>query len=467
MMNNKKSFFFENIMKILSANLLVAIMGFVNSFIFPKIMSLESYAIYHSFTLYLTYIAIFHLGFPDGLMIKYAGKSYLSIDKSNYKAETYLMLITLFSFTILFFVIYAFTDDLMLLFISFAIIPVNYLGSIKALWQSWSLFGKYSLLNSVLVTSIPIGALIYYLLKGELSGNAYICVYLIISWIVLFYVLKRELDFTKNNKSSPIFTKENFEIEKIGFGFLLGNYINTLFASCDKQFVKWFFSEVEFAYYSFGMSMQVLMTVFITSLSQPLFPMMANSNINKDEQTKIKNCLLVFGSFSGCAYFFASFVVKHFITKFIPSLDVVKVYFLVFPAMAVVNCLYVNLYKINNKMKNYLNTLAILLLLAIVLNSLFVHYLNSYISIAFATVLVYYAWLCIGKLQFKYIKYNIKDVLFILLFFIFFILITSYFSDVFGFMVYFIVFAALSFFFYKKEMKYLLKMFINLLGKSG
>lgn len=465
MRNNTKSFFVGNIVKLLTANLLVAIMGFVNSFIFPKIMTLENYAIYHSFTLYVTYIAIFHLGFPDGLMIKYAGKKYLEIDKSDYKAETYLMLFVLVVFTAIFLITYILTDDMMVLFICLAIIPINYLGSMKALWQSWALFSKYSIVNSILAIFIPATALIYYLLKKDLSGNVYICLYLTINWGVTVFIIKRELKFTKKVKSSPIFSKTNYEIEKIGFGFLIGNYINTLFTSCDKQFVKWFFTEKEFAFYSFGMSMQALMSVFITSMSQPLFPLMANSNIRNTEQNKIKNCLLVFGSFSGCAYFFASFVVKNFIIKFEPSLEVVRIYFLVFPALAVVNCLYVNLYKINNRMKEYLKTLIFVLVLAVMFNAIFIFFLKSYLSVAIATILIYYIWLCIGAIQFKYIRFNAKDILFILLFFIGFMLITSTFNDIFGCIIYFIIFLLLAFLFYTEEMRFLIRSLVSRFAK--
>ena len=42
-------------------------------------------------------------------------------------------------------------------------------------------------------------------------------------------------------KANRLLSKENFETEKIGLAMVLGNYINTLFVSADKQFVKWFF----------------------------------------------------------------------------------------------------------------------------------------------------------------------------------------------------------------------------------
>lgn len=459
--NNNNFLFLKNIIKILSTNLLVTIMGFINSFIFPKIMSLKDYALYHSFLLYLTYTAIFHLGFPDGLIIKYVGKEYSKIVKEDYKSETYFIISILSFFSILLLIIYFITNNLMILFVSFSIVPVNYLGSIKSLWQSWALFNKFSIVNTVLATFIPVLAFVYYLIKKELPGNVYISIYLLFNWFITVIILKKELDFTKNVKMAPIISKKNYEIEKIGIGFLLGNYINTLFISCDKQFVKWFFSNEEFAFYSFGISMQALMTIFITSLSQPLFPLMANIDLKDNKYIKMKNYLLIFGSFSGCAYFFASFIIKNFIIKFIPSLEIIKIYFLVFPAMAIVNCLYINLYKINNKMKTYVRTLIFILILSIIMNCIFISFIKSYTSVAIATVIIYYIWICIGSFQFNTIKYKLKDIIFILFFLINFLLITSISNDVLGCICYFMVFFLLSYLFYDMEIKFLIKFLYN------
>ena len=58
-----------NIFRALSANFIVAIVGFLGSFIFPRILTINDYALYHTFTLYLSYITILHLGFPSGMAL--------------------------------------------------------------------------------------------------------------------------------------------------------------------------------------------------------------------------------------------------------------------------------------------------------------------------------------------------------------------------------------------------------------
>ena len=56
----------KNIFKVLSANGIVAIVGLLSSLFLPNILSLQEYAIYQTFALYLGYVALFHLGFPNG-----------------------------------------------------------------------------------------------------------------------------------------------------------------------------------------------------------------------------------------------------------------------------------------------------------------------------------------------------------------------------------------------------------------
>ena len=41
-------------------------------------------------------------------------------------------------------------------------------------------------------------------------------------------------------KANKLLSKRILKLKKMGLAMVLGNYINTLFVSADKQFVKWF-----------------------------------------------------------------------------------------------------------------------------------------------------------------------------------------------------------------------------------
>lgn len=454
---NQSSGLFGNILRVLSANFWVAIVGFASSFVFPKILTIDDYALYHTFTLYLTYITILHLGFPSGMVINYAGKNYEEIDKNQYKTEIQIIGIILGFFTTLFLVLSLALKNRMLCYIALAIIPYDLIGSYKALLQAWSKFKEFSVISTVVVTSIPIVAFLYYVTVGNLPGDIYICIYLALYWIVTVFVITEIGKKIKGEKANPIWTKANWATEKTGLILVLGNYMNTLFVSADKQFVKWFFDNSRFAFYSFGMSMQALMTVFITSIAQPLFPAMAQGKFKDEEYNGIKKLLIVFGSLSGCAYFATSIIVKTFIHKYVDSLDVVGIYFVVFPAMAVVNCLYINLYKIKNRMSQYIRTLIAIFFTAVILNTIAVHIYPKYTGVSIATTITYYLWFLIGYKQFKFLKLTVNDALFLLIYTAGFFAITRGVNDYLGIPVYLVFISLLVLIFYRKDVSQILK----------
>lgn len=448
----------KDISKVLSANLLVALVGFLGSFVFPKILTIESYALYHTFTLYVGYIAITHLGFPSGMMINYAGQKYENIDTKQYKAELSILFFILAGFTVVFLVIAAIAQSRMIFYVGAVVFPVGIISSYKSLLQSWGRFSFFSRLSSIQAAAIPLATLAYYIVIRDLPGEVYIIIYIIINWMIALYILGEMLKKVRGVRRAAIKSSRNWETEKTGAAVLIGNYINVLFTSADKQFVSWFFKTAQFAYYSFGMSMQSLMTVFITSIAQPLFPAMARGQFKDDEYDRVKEVLLIFGSFSGCAYFAASFIVKRFIQKYIPSLDVVGIYFVVFPVMAVINCLFINLYKIKNLMREYVITLAIILGVAVALNALFVRFYPAFYGVAIATVIIYYIWYFIGMRQFRFIHVRVPDLLFLGIYTIGFFMITRINNDIVGFVLAFLFVVALSAIFYRKDFSYIIRL---------
>ena len=434
----------KNIMRVFSANFIATLVGFA------KILSIDAYAIYHTYTLYLGYIAILHLGFPSGMVINYAGKSYSSIDKKQYKSEVKLLLIVLSFFTFLFFLYSIIARDIMLMLVALSIIPVCWVGSYKALLQAWNDFKAYTRINIFVAIAVPVLALIYYLVTRELQGHIYALFYLGVYTVTAIFSLGKTVKSLSGVKSEKLISKHNLKTEKTGATIVVGNYINTLFASADKQFVSWFFTNTEFAYYSFAMSMQAIMSVLITAIAQPLFPAMAQNRFSDREYDNIKKMLFVFGSFSGCAYFAISVLVKWFIPKYMESLSVAAPYFAVFPAMAVIQCLYINLYKIKGKIKTYVFTLLSVLGIAIILNLAMIKLVDHYTGIAIATVATYYIWMLIGVFQFEDIKIDVWDLLYLSLYFGAYLVCTNYLSDIVGFFVYGMIMVGLALIFYKR-----------------
>ena len=459
-MGTRNSSLKRNIVNVLFANFWVSAISFAGSFIFPKILSIESYAQYHLFTLYVSYIAALHLGFPSGMVINYAGKNIETIEKRQLKSEILITLYILAFFSGLAAVLAVLLKNKMVMYIALVILPFCSVSCYRTLLQAWNQFSLYSRLSVIISVAIPIIALAIYLVTGNLNGDQYILAYLFVYFSAFAFTCYSCSKYVKGVKANPLFTRKNWDTEKTGIAMLAGNYINTLFMSADKQFVNIFFSTTEFAFYSFGMSLQSLMTIFITSIAQPLFPAMAQGNWKDNDYKKAKEVLFVFGSFSGCAYFAGAIIIKLFIQKYIESLEVIGIYFMVFPAMAVVNCIYVNLYKITGKIRLYIQTLIGLLILAVALNLFMVKAYEHYTGVAIATVVVYYCWLFVGTKQFDFIKISIKDIAYLCLYTsIYIICIREINNDYLGITLYCLSMTILAVAFYGKNLGAYVKMY--------
>lgn len=216
-MSNSADGLLKNIARVLSANFVVAFVGLVGSFIFPRILSIEAYAIYHTFTLYTGYITALHFGFASGVTIRYAGKNYNKINTAQYKSEIMLLLCIWGLFTLIFVVVSIPLKSEMLLYVAFSIIPIGLVGSYKSFLQAWTRFRTFSVISSLLAVIVPVTAIIYYLTTHDLPGNIYIIIFLVINWIATVYVLFEILKKIKGVKSAKIFSKYNLETEKNRF----------------------------------------------------------------------------------------------------------------------------------------------------------------------------------------------------------------------------------------------------------
>lgn len=447
----------KSIMSVLSTNFIIAVVGALSIFIFPKILSIESYALYHTFLLYINYIAVLHLGFSTGMVINYAGINYKDIDVGQYKSEITVLFLILIMFTVGFIVLYILTDGFLIGCISLAIIPFVLTGSYKNFLQSWGDFKLFSLISIFESILIPLAAMSIYFYQGELEGSVYISIYLSIYWVIAIGIGFQIWNKVSSVQAKKLFSRKNLETGKIGFIFVLGNYLNVLFIAVDKQFVQWFFSSTEFAFYSFAISMQSLMTILITSISQPLYPAMAKRSFSREDYIKIKETLLLVGALSGCAYFGISIIVSKYIPKYIPSLDLVGVYFLMFPAVAIINCIYLNYYKVYKKTGVYIRSLFLIFILSVILNGVVVYCFYDYKYISMATVFIYYLWLVFGARNISIITIDKKDILFLILFLFSFLLVKNNFSNFIGGVVYSFILFILAVVFFKKTLFYFLE----------
>lgn len=406
----------KTLIKVLSSNLLVTGLKLISGFVFPALMATEGYADYQTFNLYLSYITILNLGFSTGMFVKYGGCKYSDIEKCRYKSELIVLVGILGIFTLLFGTVLIFVHNRMLLYITMCIIPYCVVTSYQALYQAWGEFSKFARTHIVLAIVPIVGSVILYFVFGEMKASHYIVLFIIVYILYTIRILIKAQKDTKGVKCALLTDKENRNTLKTGFSICLGNYISILFGAFGKQIVKVMFDVLTFATFSFGLSLQNIMTVFITSVAQPMYNFLSRSSISKSRYNLLKQMLLVFGACSGLALHACRFVVVCLVPHYEASLEVAGVYFMAFPAMAVINCMYVNLYKQTRQSKQYVHTLIRVLAMTVVLNICAVFIYRSPVSVTIATVLVYYIWLMMDGSRFQGLNITIRDIIFLLMY---------------------------------------------------
>ena len=86
--------FLKNTLFVGFSQIVLLLSGILTGIFLPKIMSMDSYGSYKLYTLYLSYVGLFHFGFIDGIYLKYGGVDYDDLDRELFrKFSKYLLVI--------------------------------------------------------------------------------------------------------------------------------------------------------------------------------------------------------------------------------------------------------------------------------------------------------------------------------------------------------------------------------------
>lgn len=277
------------------------------------------------------------------------------INKRELKGEHNFFILFQFIVSVVVFCISLILNNVILFLLSISILPIMIQAFHKYIYQATGDFNKYSKI-------IYVYTLIYMILNVLLAvvfrSQDYI-LYCLVTFganliSVIIFEIKFVIDYKKEN--SVINKKEIINIIKVGFLMLLGNLAVVGLFGIDKWFIKLFLSTEDFAYYSFAVSMLNIINTLVNAISITFYNYLFTNN-NKENINKLKKYLISLGGIASIGFFALSFIVNHFINKYIPSLNIIAITFSIFPYMILINALYVNLYKVNKDEKNILKLL--------------------------------------------------------------------------------------------------------------
>ncbi|NHM30009.1 lipopolysaccharide biosynthesis protein [Neobacillus terrae] len=445
----------KDLLKVLNTKVINLLIVIITGFLIPAFISINEYALLQTFLLYVSYVGILHLGFIDGIFIKYGGKHEDQIDTKILKGEHHFFLAFQLITTFLFLLVGIIIEDFTLIAVSLVIIPLNIQTFFQFIYQALGDFKKYSkiiLYSSYLLFIINL--FFVFILKAK---NHWIY---ILGNILIYYIifLGLELHFFKKYKGiQAVIEKKKIVLNfKIGIFIMIGNLSFMFFYSADRWLVKYFLSVNDFSFYSFAISMMMVINVLIGSVTLTFYPYLARGFEEKTIKI-IKKYLLIIGTLSSGAYFGFAGILYYFLPKYIPSLKIISILFAGYPVIIIINALYINLYKTRREEKKYLYTVLKMALICLGMNLVSVAIYKSSISIAVATTISFYVWYIYSSRHFSFLKITYKETIYLMIYALIFLISSNYLNLLYGTIFFCFGISLLIFSFYKNETSMLIR----------
>lgn len=424
----------KSIMRVTSSNIFNLGSSFVLGFILPIYISTFDYGKYKEYMLYLTFIYIFNLGFNDGIYIEYGGKTQDEIEKGRFQSEArFVRILQIIILAVLLITAFILKNKL-LFYISFASYFMNVIQFHKNFLQAtgeFALYSKLNMLNTLFNMALMLMAIFIFNVKGY---SGYIIVNLIgLILTYLFYEYYYYQHIGKNIEKRLTLSKiELTVLFKVGITILLSNMMVTFVANIGSWVVNLFYSTEEFAQYSFSTSLINIILLIVNAVSLVFYNLIAK-NENPKMLIQLKKMLLILGVIGGLGYFIFSLIIKIYISKYIPSLNILAITFISIPYIMVSNVIFNNIYKTRNNKKMYLKDMIKFLSISILLIGITTFVTDKIHYIAIATTGAYIIWyLLISKFKFTYLQDGRKEIILMISHIVIFWSTTNFVSEIYG-----------------------------------
>lgn len=455
---------FKDILMVTISNFTTILAGVITGFIIPKILNIEDYGLYKTFTLYSSYIGLLSLGIVDGIVLKYGNKDLeeLELEKMRSIFSIYFSINVIFTLMIFFVCLTTLKNNkVIFLFIALNIICTNITGYFQQISQITRNFKEYSfrnILKSFLNILIVLILFVMFKFNYTINYKMYVLMLLISNYfLTIWYMFTyKELIFGKRNTINSIKNDMKLLI-KNGFPLLIANLCSTLLLTLDRQFVNVLFENEIYAIYAFAYNLLSLVTVAVSAISTVLFP-----SLKRAEKSKIMNeykdyvsliALLIFLCIS--IYFPLSIFIRWYLPNYILSLGIFRT---IFPGLVISSAISIiiqNYYKVLNISREFFKKSVFALIISFALNVIFYKIFKTPLSISVASIFSMIIWYISCDITLSKIIYvnNINNLIYMLIGIVIFYLCSNLNNWLLGFGLYILLIVILSFVFAKTAIK--------------
>lgn len=402
----------NGILRVMVANAINLCIGLVNSFFLPRYLPVETYAMIKTYTLYLSYAGFFHLGYLDGMYLKYGGKSIQDVSPGEYGSDFNNVLLMQGVVGVLVAIVAGVLHDKIMLAFAFGMFLNNMITCHQMFFQAVGEFGLYSKALNIKPFIALVGSLILLLLLRCETYLPYIACQLLSAVVPFLYItaiLQSNLPFLGKGGLSWKGYRDNIAS---GFVLMLGNFSNNILTGIDRWFIKLLMTTTDFAIYSFAVSVDSLVAIFVNPVTITMYHTLCTIK-ESDKIREMKRMILLWGCVIMALAFPAKWVIEHFLDKYLHAVELIFLLFATQAFYAVIKGIYVNLFKARKQQQTYFRQMILIVIVAAALNGGGFLLFRSRVSIAAATFLSALIWLTINERKNPEIAFRAKEWLFL------------------------------------------------------
>ena len=391
------------------ANMINMVISVFNSFFLPKYLSIETYGYYKVFQLYVGYLGIAHLGFVDGIYLKYGGINIKEINGKEVLKSSCTLRNMQFILSLMIVVVSAVLKDPIVLFLALTCIPINMIAFYKNFFLATGEFEKYGTTISLIPLITFISNIFFMFVLKTDNYILYMAAYLFANVLIYLWLEFKSIKVFGDYK---IFSFD-FHILKsniaAGISLTLGNFVSVLITSIDRWCIQMWMSISEFSFYSFAVSLENLFNVCVSAVTATMYNYLCKTQDDK-KIIKLKSYCIIMGVYLVAVAFPAKFIIKLWIPKYIGSLACMFILICAHSFYFVIKAVYVNLYKAKGQQKHYFYQMIQILIIAAISNTVFYFLVSKTIeAIAFASLCTAVVWYFMCYYELRSIRGNIKE----------------------------------------------------------
>ena len=432
----------KGIIQIFFSNIIFMIFGILNNFILPKYLPVDVYADFKTYILYTSYVGFMSLGFIHGMFLKYGGKTLN--EARNEKCGSAIKTFCAFQMVLTGIVIVfglSCRSTITVLF-GLSIFSANVVNLYKNFSTATAEYKVFSISTSFEKTIIfVVNTILVFLFRCD----NFVIYSLVIIAVLFIEIIYYRLVFENKSKGihkGSIEISIAREIMALGIILLLGSGVSTLFTGIDQWFIKFLMDKPAFASYSFAVSMERIIALFITPITTVLYNYFCKEKAG-EHNDYLKQTLLIWSFLILAITYPLKWVVQTFISNYNDSIAIISILFCGQALNCIINGIYVNKYKAEKKQNYFLKQMGLMTVLSIVLNGVMYSLFHSMIGIAFATLITKYIWLLWCELDSQYYKYSFWENVDIIILIVCLIICSKIGNSILGFFIYILIWMAL------------------------